>query len=144
MLCRLLQLQEAVRSEAEPPPSGQPASQPHSSQRSRTQQLVCGTRRTSSGCPVLRAQDVYSLISSPRLVFPLISLRRNFSGRPLSFRNFHLWFANMGSSCGFSRGNVVMLLLLLDGKVHLYYLSHDEAPEEVGNYFIFTYVLHDF
>lgn len=38
-----------------------------------------------------------------------------------SFRNFHLWFANMGSSCGFSRGNivvVVVLLLLLDGKVH--------------------------
>lgn len=55
----------------------------------------------------------------------------------------------MGSSCGFSRGNVVMLLLLLllDGKVHLhlYYLSHDEeAPEEVGNYFVFKYVLHGF
>lgn len=33
-----------------------------------------------------------------------------------------------------------MLLLLLDGKVHLhlYYLSHDEgAPEEVGNYYGF-------
>lgn len=48
-----------------------------------------------------------------------------------SFRNFHLWFANMGSSCGFSRGNVVVVLvlvLLLDGKVQhqLYRLSHAE------------------
>lgn len=57
-----------------------------------------------------------------------------------SFRNFHLWFANMGSSCGFSRGNVavVLLLLLLDGKRHhqLYCLSHaEEAQDEVGNHF---------
>lgn len=40
----------------------------------------------------------------------------------ISFRNFHLWFANMGSSCGFSRGNIVvvlLLLLLLDGKLLL-------------------------
>lgn len=46
-------------------------------------------------------------------------VERNFLWSSFPSRNFHLWFANMGSSCGFSRGNiVVMLLLLLDGKVH--------------------------
>lgn len=134
---------EAVSSEAESllPLVSQPVSPTAASGAAHSSSSA--GHRTSSGCPALRAQDVYSLISSPRLVFRLISLRRNFSGRPLSFRNFHLWFANMGSSCGFSRGNVVMLLLLLDGKVHLhlYYLSHDE---EVGNSFLFKYVLHGF
>lgn len=55
-----------------------------------------------------------------------------------SFSNFHLWFANMGSSCGFSRGNivVVLLLLLLEGKVHhqLHCLISG-AQDEVGNNF---------
>lgn len=49
-----------------------------------------------------------------------------------SFRNFHLWFANMGSSCGFSRGNIValFLLLLLEGKVHHQFSCHWKRVKE--------------
>lgn len=53
------------------------------------------------------------------IAFWYLVVERNFLWSSFPSRNFHLWFANMGSSCGFSRGNiVVMLLLLLDGKVH--------------------------
>lgn len=49
-----------------------------------------------------------------------------------SFRNFHLWFANMGSSCGFSRGNIValFLLLVLEGKVHHQFSCHWKRAKE--------------
>lgn len=128
MLCRPASAEAAgqwvVKQWTSSPPPDQPVS-PAAASVASTQQPVYGTLRTSSGCRARTGLYPPSLyILSVWLLLLLSLLLFNFRPEELfwivfSFRNFHLWFANMGSSCGFSRGNIValFLLLLLEGKV---------------------------
>lgn len=134
----------AVSSEAVnllPPTSPHQTSQsasPAAASVASTQQPVYGTLRTSSGRRARTGLYPPSLyILSVWLLLLLSLLLFNFRPEELfwivfSFRNFHLWFANMGSSCGFSRGNIValFLLLLLEGKVHHQFSCHWKRVKE--------------
>lgn len=141
MLCRPASAEAAGQwvvkqwTSSPPPPPDQPVS-PAAASVASTQQPVYGTLRTSSGRRARTGLYPPSLyILSVWLLLLLLLL--NFRPEELfwivfSFRNFHLWFANMGSSCGFSRGNIValFLLLLLEGKVHHQFSCHWKRVKE--------------
>lgn len=113
MLCRLL-LRKQRGSEqwsSEPPPSGQSAQQPPPEPH--TAARLWDTEDFIRPPGAARTGRTLAL-----LPFWYLVVERNFLWSSFPSRNFHLWFANMGSSCGFSRGNIVVMLLLLDGKVH--------------------------
>lgn len=105
-----------------PPPPGQPVSPAaatgaaHSSPSvGRWGLYVTARWRAHRTHPGLHLAFVYFM----GLSFILILHPKELFWIAFSLRNFHLWFANMGPSCGFSPGIVVMLLLLLlDGKLH--------------------------
>lgn len=119
------------------PPIGQPANQPASPSAAATGAerssmsmghwgLHLAARRTRTGLLLLLLLHLFSSLWFFFLIFDFwlftfCLLQGNFFfWIAFAFRNFHLWFANMGSSCGFSRGIIAVLLLplLLEGKLH--------------------------
>ena len=110
----------------------------------RAQQRVHGTL-TSSVCTGAARTVGHTLWLVPRLYLFLrceflFCIFFSIEGTCFWLRNFYLWFVKMGLSCGFSRGNIaVLLLLLLEGKTpHLQLYQETPAGgagDEVGAVF---------